>query len=349
MVVDLDALDREVLRYCEDNSIMGMLRVTCRDRIRYSRSIGWADAEAKIPFTERSMFSFYSLSKPFCAMGLLLLKDQGLVELDAHPGSYVPEAAGFDARVTVRHLLHHISGLPDGEQLPEFRTKYAPGYPEKAREHVLALSKYPSFFAPGTEHMYANINFLLCALIIENVSGLTFEEYMVSRILEPLGMTGAVVDRPDLRIPLRVTGYELRGDTLCQVERYQDWMLGAGDLVGTLEDAYCLNKALKRGLLLAPETWQAALTPSPVSGMGMGCTVSTWHGKRRITHNGGASGFRTLHIWLPEEDFDIVFLSNSGFGNARADLSEIFYRHFYENTSEPGERVAMDTGYIPKI
>ena len=127
-------------------------------------------------------------------------------------------------------------------------------------------------------------------------------------------------------------------------------MFGAGDIVGTLDDVYCLNKAIKHRLLLKDETWKEVLSPSPINNMGMGCTVSDWHGKQRITHNGGHLGFRTLHIQLPEDDFDLIFLSNSGFGDARWDISEMVYRAFYgdEDTigESTGETVEMDKGYI---
>ena len=88
------------------------------------------------------------------------------------------------------------------------------------------------------------------------------------------------------------------------------------------------------------------LTPSPLNQMGMGCTISNWHGKYRITHNGGHTGFRTLHIQLPEDDFDIIFLSNSGFGEARGDISEMVYQHFYGSTTETAQSIEMDKGYI---
>ena len=81
--------------------------------------------------------------------------------------------------------------------------------------------------------------------------------------------------------------------------------------------------------------------------MGMGCTVSEWHGKHRITHNGGHKGFRTLHIQLPDDDFDIIFLSNSGYGEARNDISEMIYSNFYniENIVKK-DGIEMDKGYI---
>jgi len=341
-----EKLHQQIEEYCKTNKISGMLRITIQDEVVYRQNMGFADWEKQIPFVEESMFTLYSLSKPFCAIGLLKLKDAGLVELDVHPAKYVPEALGFDERVTVRHLLHHISGLPDFEQNRDFGEKYAPGYKEYAREHLKLLTKWPSYFAPGTGGRYANINFVLCALIIENVTGLPYAEYMQREVFDPLGMKGAIVDNQCLEIANRVKGYEIIDGELAEREKSHNWLLGAGDIVATMDDVYCLNKAIKHRLLLKEETWEEILTPSPINGMGMGCAVSDWYGKKRITHNGGHLGFRTLHIQLPEDDFDLIFLSNSGFGEARWDISEMVYKAFYGEEETVAEAIEMDKGYI---
>ena len=80
--------------------------------------------------------------------------------------------------------------------------------------------------------------------------------------------------------------------------------------------------------------------------MGLGCNVRQWHGKKRITHNGGSRGFRTLHIQLPEDDFDIIILSNSGFGDARGDISEMVHDAYYGNEDKTKAVFEMDKGYI---
>ena len=348
--MDKEQLYQQIEEYCEKNLIMGMLRITIGDEVVYRQSMGYADVENQIPFTEESMFTLYSLSKPFCAIGLLKLKDRGLVDLDKHPSKYIPEAAGLHERVTIRHLLHHISGLPDFEQNRDFAEKYAPGYGCKVRDHLKELVKWPSYFAPGTGAMYANVNFVLCALIIENVTGVSYADYMNKEVFATLGMPHAVVDNENLAIENRVKGYEMAGGQVVEREKSHNWLLGAGDIVGAVDDVYCLNKAIKHRLLLKDETWEEVLTPSSINNMGMGCAVSQWHGKQRITHNGGHLGFRTLHIQLPEDDFDLIFLSNSGFGDARWDISEMVYRAFYvdEDTigESTGETVEMDKGYI---
>lgn len=340
-----ESMDAFLDEYCRLFTFSGILRVTHRDSIIYERCIGYADPENLVPISPESVFTLYSLSKPFCAIAFLLLCDRGLADLDAHPGKYVPEAAGFDSRVTFRQLLTHTSGLPDFSFFPEIYDRK----PFDIRTAVRELAAKPLVFAPGEGGLYANINFALPALAVENISGVPYAEYMREQVFAPLGMEHAQIDRNHLLIPNRVRGFELDGDGLCSVDRNLGPMFGSGDAVGDINDVYCLNKAIKEKKLLRPETWATALTPSPINSYGMGCGVTEWHGKRRINHSGGHKGFRTLHVQLPEEDFDIILLSNCGFGDARNAISEAVYTAFFGADENVGKQIDMDAGYIPSV
>ncbi|MBE7033593.1 MAG: beta-lactamase family protein [Ruminococcaceae bacterium] len=340
------ALDCFIDSYYVTNGNSGILRVTVKDKIIYERFIGFADRETHMPFTNESMFSFYSLSKPFLAIGIMKLRDEGLIDIDSHPSRYVLEAQGFNSKVTIRNMLHHTSGLPDFVQTAQFDKKYDSGLPDKLREQLKELAEYSNLFEPGTNVKYANINMIICALAIENITGLSYSEYMKENVFNPLGMHSAYVDNKDLNMEHRVKGYEIVEEQIVQVERCINWMLGAGDIIGTVDDVYCLNLTIKHQKLLKPETWDEVLTPSPICTFGMGCRIDSWHGKKRIIHNGGYTGFRTLHIQLPEDDFDIIFLSNSGWGDARNDISEAIFREYYGNSEHPSQKIDMDAGYI---
>ncbi len=333
----------KIAAYCRQNRLSLFLRVTRQDQILLEQGFGYADRELQIPFTADSMFTLYSMSKPFCAIGILLLADQGLVDLDAHPGNYVPEAVGFDSRVTIRQLLQHTSGVPDFGQ----DTHYLECCGD-VRQDLKALTTFPSHFDPGAGDRYSNIGYFVSALIIENISGLSYPEYMQKFVFAPLGMKTAQIDHPGLVIPNRVQGYRLdENDQVTPCEKSYNWMLGGGDMIGTADDVYALNRAVKQKLLLKPETWEQVLTPSPINNKGFGCTVTQWHGKFRITHNGGHRGFRTLHIHLPEDDLDVIFLSNSGFHNpARTDVLEMIYQAIYDPKAQAEQPLPMDGGYI---
>jgi len=341
-----DILAKFTEEYCRELPFSGNIRVTSRGTVVYENSVGYADREHGIPLKADSRFTLYSISKPFCALGLLLLRDRGSVDIDIHPGVYVPEARWTDERVTIRHLLHHISGLPDFDLSWAFTGKAPPVTRFDPREQLSLLHKVPMLFAPGTSAQYANVNYVLCALIIENVSGMPYADYMKKEVFDPLGMTSALVDHEGMDLPDRVQGYDWDGTSLHPVAPCHSWLFGAGDIVGTVSDVYCLHDAVKYRKLLKPETWEEVLTPSPLNGMGMGCTLSLWHGRRRITHNGGHIGFRTLHIHLPEDDFDIILLSNCGFGDARNAFSEAIYEAWYGADGGVSEAVEMDKGYV---
>ena len=215
------------------------------------------------------------------------------------------------------------------------------------RELLPALSGYEGFFEPGAEGRYTNVNFVIPALMIENISGMPYAEYMKKEVFEPLGMEKATVDFEGNNIEKRVVGYDKneRGELIPLKKTYFS-MFGAGDIVCTVDDVYRLNLAIKNKSLLKPETWERILTPSPINGMGYGCSVYDWYGKTRIQHNGGSAGFRTLHFMLPREDFDVIFLSNSGFGEYRHLISEAIHDACFGGSREKEKSIEMDKGYI---
>lgn len=343
-----EKINSATVEYCEREKIYGRFRITLKDEIIYDGQYGWANVETKEEFTPESRFTFYSMSKPFCTMGLMKLVDKGLVDLDAHPSKYVPEAEKFDSRVTYRNMLFHRSGMPDPGQTPDFDKDRRPAPLDRIREDVRAVSEFPSLFVPGEGEWYANINMILPALTCENVSGMSYKDYMEKEVLRPLGMENTFVDNYPVReLPHRVRGHELNqfGEVVLK-DRCTDWMMGAGDLCGTVDDVYCINKEIKNHKLLSDKAWDTILTPPYGEGYGMGCAVTTWHGKKRITHNGGHWGFRTMHVQLPEDDFDIIILSNSGYGNCRWDLTEMFYEICYGPDGDFGNQIKMDGAFV---
>lgn len=338
-------MDAYLDEYCRIFTFSGFLRITLKDEIIYERPMGFADVEHGVPITADSRFTFYSISKQFCAIGFLLLCDRGLASLSDHPKRYVPEAEGFDERVTFAHMLVHTSGMADFGELS--RLKNAKSF--DTREAIAELSTLPSHFAPGTSAHYANINFALTALAIESITGMRYADYMAKEVFSPLGMSDTCIDRNGLLISNRVRGYNFDGIGFCSDTPDLSEMLGAGDVNGSANDLYKLNLAIKNKLLLRPETWDAVTSSDPVSSYGLGCGVFDWHGKKRVNQSGGHLGFRTLHFQLPEDDFDFILLSNCGYGNSRNAIAEAAHTAFYGDDGGEKCDFKMDKGYIPDI
>ena len=330
----------------ESEGCYGTLRITEGEGVIFERNLGYANAQTKEPFTKDSMFTLYSLSKPFCAIGLMKLYDRGLVDIDEHPGKYLEEARTFHKNLKIYQLLNHTSGIPDYMQTVEFKARHV-GKGKNEWELLPILAEYEGFFAPGEDGRYTNVNFVIPAMIIERVTGMPYSEYMKAEVFEPLGMKCAVVDREGMFIEHRVQGHDRRdGGRLVPVGKTYFSMFGAGDICATVDDVYCLNLAIKNKLLLSERSWERILTPSPINDMGYGCMVYDWHGKRRIQHNGGSMGFRTMHFRLPEYDLDVILLTNSGFGEYRDLIAEAIHDSYFGESTEKAKKIEMDKGYI---
>ena len=333
-------------KYADDFKLNGVLRVTIQGRIDLEECFGYADINTKEAIKPDSVFAFYSLSKPFCAIGMHLLKQNGSIDLDKHPSTYVPELKGLHNGVTIRKMLHHNSGIPDISPSMADTSLKAPSL--VLRSALNNLCKQDMQFTPGEGYNYINANFSLCALIAENVTGMAYGDFIRQEVLEPLGAkTARVYDDLNPRADM-VNGMELLDGKLIHVPVGTFGMLGAGDISGTVDDVYRLNIAIKNRLLLNSSEWDDILTPSPLGGMGHGCFAGYWHDKFRITHNGGHVGFRTIHIQLPEDDFDIILLSNSGWGNARFELADMIYDEYYGKANGRTDTMNLDGKYIDK-
>ncbi len=338
-----EKMDQYLDKYCELYKLSGIFRVTHKDEIIYQRCIGYADIEHKVPFDNSTVFTLYSMSKPFCVFAIMTLVDKGLISIHDHPGKYLPEVAGADSRITIRHLMNHTSGLRDFNQERAYEATFVNAYRPNLRAHVAHMVKLPLNFEPGTATRYTNINFTILALIVENVSGMAYRDYMLQNVFTPMGLKHAQVDQLELLADHRARGYDIDGDNFIPADRLNpNSFLGAGDIIADIEDVYCLNTAMKHQKLLSPERWAEILTPSDVGVFGLGCQVWDWHGKKRIQHNGGSRGFRTLHVWLPEDDLDIILLSNTGFGDARWSLTNAVYTAFYGDETVEAEATNMD-------
>lgn len=337
-------LDQWIDRYCLQFPFSGSLQVTKNDQILLRRDIGLANRELSVPIGPDTRFRLYSMTKPFCALGLLQLHEQGLVSLDDHPGKYLPQAKTLHPGITLRRLMDHSSGLPDFSQSPDFRLlQYQ--RPVDVAALLRCITEMPMNFAPGTATNYTNVGFFLISMVVEAVSGISWAQYTENEVFAPLGMGHTVIDTASRLVPNRAAGYDVDGLAFVSAPYLCiDWMKGAGAAIGTVSDVYRLHLAAQNRTFLRPETWDMVFTPS-AGVYGLGCSVTRWHGKLRYTHNGGHFGFRTLHIHLPEENFDIILLSNTGFGNARTAFSEAIYQLYFGEGDAADAQPAMDPGF----
>ncbi|MFC9894969.1 serine hydrolase domain-containing protein [Nocardia sp. NPDC127579] len=262
-----------------------------------------------------------SNTKTFTATLVLQLVAEGRIALDAPVVGYLPEFA-LDARITVRMLLQHTSGVfnftgevyPDGSvvqgiAIPFGTTgkewvdnRFRTYRPEELVE--LALSR-PARFEPGTDWSYSNTNYVLARLLIERVTGASLAAEMQRLILGPLGLSGTVVPdtSPELPEPHAHAYYRYEDaaeSKTVDVTRYNpSWVCTGGDMISTTRDLHTFISALNSGKLLPAELLADMRTarPTGISNMeyGLGVFVVTLAGGGTvISHNGGTVGSAAL-------------------------------------------------------
>jgi CubicO group peptidase (beta-lactamase class C family) len=173
----------------EKNDMPGCSVGVVKDgKLVYKRAFGMANLDYDVPNKPSTRFNLASVSKPFTAMSIALLAQQGKLSLDDDIRKYVPEIPKYEDTITIQHLIHHTSGIREYEALVRFGglgTDNA--YSPKAILNMLARQKNLSF-KPGSKHQYSNSNYHLLGIIVERVSGKSLRAFAEENIFKPLGM-----------------------------------------------------------------------------------------------------------------------------------------------------------------
>jgi CubicO group peptidase (beta-lactamase class C family) len=241
------------------------LLVTDHDEIVYSKGYGLADLETERPITADTSFYLASISKQFTAMAIMLLAERGKLSFDDHLFDYLRRFPAWGAEITLRHLLHHISGLPEyfhlfssSERIPEF-TRAITGVTNEAVLERVVSGPGPDF-PVGAQYAYSNTGYVLLALIVANVSGQSFADFLKANVFDPLGMKHTVVY--DASRPAR---HRLAQGYIEEAGQFRRWdypLLTAGDggLFSTLDDLFLWDQALSTEQLVPKAALEQAFT-----------------------------------------------------------------------------------------
>jgi CubicO group peptidase (beta-lactamase class C family) len=164
------------------------LAVVKGGEVVYKRGYGMANLEYDVPITPRTIFHVASVSKQFTDFAIAILTDEGRLSLDDEVRAHVPELPDFGEPITIRHLIHHTSGIRD-----QWELLVAAGWRMDdviTTDDVLELvgRQRELNFRPGSEYLYCNTGYTLMAVIVERVTGSSLREFCAERIFEPLGM-----------------------------------------------------------------------------------------------------------------------------------------------------------------
>jgi D-alanyl-D-alanine carboxypeptidase len=294
----------------------GTAVLVARDgQVLMRKAYGSASVELGVPMRPEHVFRLGSITKQFTATAVLMLVDEGKVSLDDEVTRFFPDYPMQGRHITVEHLLTHTSGIQSYTGMPTYvggmRRDLTP------QELIALFRDQPMEFAPGERWNYNNSGYALLGGIIEQVSGMSYGDFIRTRIFEPLGMHHSGYETALDIVPGRVPGYDRTQEGQVRGASYLSMTqpYAAGSLISTVDDLLVWQRAVAEGRMLKPETWRRAhtayrLSDGRSSGYGYGWFIGEAAGRPSIEHGGDINGFSTNALWIPSERLQVIVLAN---------------------------------------
>jgi CubicO group peptidase (beta-lactamase class C family) len=311
------AIDAYVTGKMRSARIPGLaLAIVRGDRIAYLKGYGRADPSGR-PVTPQTPFMIGSITKPFTALAVMQLVEAGTIELDAPVQRYIPWFRVADpaasAQITVRHLLTMTSGLPQ-----RYDTQLWTADDDGALERSVRALRTIELKRPvGEAFGYSNANYETLGLIVQTVSGRSYEEYIQQHIFAPLEMRNSFVSQEETLQHGMVSGYRWWfGIPIPATFPYNRAELPAGHIIASAEDmAHFLIAQMNAGryvrsAVLSPGGIALMHAEPPPERYGMGWESIRSGGRRLIDHDGGTANFQAALFFDPEARVGVFIGAN---------------------------------------
>jgi CubicO group peptidase (beta-lactamase class C family) len=290
-------------------------------KLIYSKGYGIADLEHDIKITPTSVFYIGSVSKQFVAFSILLLEEQGKLNLYDRIQKFLPDFPEYDTPLTIRHFIHHTSGIRDYLTLMYLKGRNYLDITDVNEVYDLIKRQKELNFSPGEKFLYSNSCYFILAMIIEKASGQSLRMFAQEHIFGPLGMKNTVFydDNTDL-IKNRVFSYERKNDEdgfNNLIMRFD--LVGSGGVYSNIEDLFLWdqnfyhNKLGKGGQEIIEKMHEEGLLNNgKSSGYAFALINGTYKGLKTVSHSGALAGYRAELMRFPDNKFSVIILANRG-------------------------------------
>lgn len=301
-------LEHYLDEYEQSWPLSGTVLVARNGEVLLSKAYGFANLEHQVPNTLDTKFRIWSLTKSFTAMAILMLKEQKRLKLEDPIIKYLPEQQLLEG-ISISHLLNHTSGLSNYTSLPEYNQRL--NKLKLTQQEMLNLFvRQASAFKPGTSFAYNNSGYYLLGMIIEKITDMTFEDYITSFILQPLGMLNTGVYNNQKVITKIASPYQSSWEAYTQCE-YIDMssIFAAGSMYSTIDDLYLWDQSFYTDRLISHDTLETAFHSSNLK-YRFGWFLDEHFNRKRMYHGGAYRGFRSELHRYPEDQTSIIMLTN---------------------------------------
>jgi len=349
--VDVARVDAIFADYASQDGPGCAVAVSQDGQTTLTRAYGMANLEYDVPNTAETVFEPGSVSKQFTAAATIMLALDGRIALDDDIREYFPELPDYGEPITIDDLIHHTSGLRDWGSIAGIE-----GWPRTTRAHThaqvldIASRQEALNYPPGEHYSYTNTGYNLQAMLVERVTGKTFQEFSQERIFGPLGMTHTQW-RDDYQevVKNRSVGYIPDDDDGWRMLMPFENVHGNGGLLTTVGDLLKFTHNLDTGDVGGPEFIEAmhrrgVLDSGDTISYASGLFVGEYRGVREVQHSGGTAAYRGFLTRFPDHGLAVSIMCNAGNANPGRyahEVAELYLEDSLQEEPSPVEGRAV--------
>ncbi|WP_035333188.1 serine hydrolase domain-containing protein [Dyadobacter crusticola] len=321
----------------------------------YKNGFGMANLEYGVPITSGTVFDIASVSKQFAGVAISTLVQEGKISLDDDIRKYLPDVPDFGHKITIRHLVHHTSGIrdwPEALRIAGWRWDEVISF-----DDIMRMVKYQRDldFNPGERYSYSNTGYNLLAAIVAKASGKTFSQWTDEQIFKPLNMSSSWF-QDDYTKPVKNLAYSYSpGEGGYRKVPGSLTAYGSSSLFTSAEDLGKWVIHFDKQIAVGNPVYTNMLKPGQLNNgekvdYAFGLARDEERGIKTVSHTGGWQGYRTILLNYPEEKLSLILLSNAAdFNIARfsAEVSEVFLKDKWKKDEKGAANAGV--GQLPTV
>ena len=301
--------------------------VIYQGQILFSKGYGQANLAIGTPISTVTNFRLASITKQFTAMSIMILYSRGQLDYEQTLTDIFSDFPDYGNTITLRHMLYHTSGLRDYFGLISDTVTE-----QLCDQDVLKLmmNQNSTYFPPGTQYRYSNSGYALLALVVEQISGQSFADFLHENIFLPLDMKGTVAHEEGISTVFdRAYGYIFsNGGYVLNDQSITSAVLGDGGIYSSTLDMVAWDKALYTAQLVPYDVLNESFISGTLAsnseiGYGFGWVIDTYLYRKRVYHTGSTTGFKNVYQRYPNERLSIIILTNRSTGSPKNIANEI--------------------------
>jgi len=287
--------------------------ITKNGKAVYKKAFGMANMELNVPMKTEHVFEIGSMTKQFTAVSILMLLEQGRLELNDEITKYIPDYPTHGKTITIHHLLNHTSGI---KSYTSMKGLMAISKKDLSPIELIDFFKNePMDFSPGEKYKYNNSGYIILGYIIESISGMSYGDFVEENIFKKLNMTSSFYASHREIFKNRIPGYHNRDGFTNAIHISYTLPYSAGSLLSNVDDMLIWQNALTDYKLVSKNILDKAftnyaLTNNEPTNYGYGWNIKEINATKSLEHGGSIFGFKSMGIYLPDEDIYVIGLNN---------------------------------------